>query len=447
MEHRVDRGLAVAVGPSHPTSFQLPRRQPVQAPIGSRIEAAMSRDALRRVAVVDDDPFMVKIMASLIRRVGAYSVQGFESAAIACDAVTAAGAGFDVVVLDLNMPGMDGIEFLHRLAQARCNSALILFSGEADELLRSTERLAIDQGLKVLGHVTKPPQLDVLEALLRGLDEEHIVASIADGHFGPAELLRAIADGEIVSLYKPVIDLRTGNIAVADTRLRWTHPRYGPLGPSAFMHVAHNAGMSVLLARESVAMALAAQQCWRELGCTLRVAIRVSGQALAEGDLADFVFDCASRHGAQPESVVLRLRTADVVSPAPPVAKTLARLRLHRFELALDDFGTGAMPLLQLADLGVAALRIAPKLIERARDGDAGLRALEVCADVAARLQARAVAGGVSSQADWERCRRAGLQFGDGPYISEPLAVHELCDRLSHGRASRCDVPSQTGRT
>ncbi|OIQ85950.1 phytochrome-like protein cph2 [mine drainage metagenome] len=387
-----------------------------------------------RVAVVDDDAFMVTIMSALLRRNGDHEVTGFDDARAACAAITAPGAAFDVVILDLNMPGMDGFEFFHRLAQANASCALILFSGEADEMVRSAERLAAAQGLRVAGHLAKPPTLAPLERLLRRAGEQHIIASIDDDHFGADELLAAIAAGEIFCLYQPVVDLRSARVVGADARLRWSHRQYGLLGPAAFMRVAQRAGMGALLTREALDIALAAQRRWRDAGYALRIAVRVGAQALEDADFPDHVAECCARHGAEPSMVVLRLRTADVAEPSTLVSEVLARLRLRKFELALDDFGSGGMPLLRLDELGLSAIRAAPETLERARDGALQARALEACAAVASVMRTRPVAGGVAPSADRVLCRNAGFALGDGPAFSAPLAADALTAWLAAGK-------------
>ncbi len=388
----------------------------------------MQANPPRRIAVVDDDAFMVRIMTALIRRCGEHEVVGFDDARAACAALTAPQAAFDIVMLDLNMPGMDGFEFFHQLAQAHADCALILFSGETDEVLRSAERLAEAQGLRVVGHLTKPPTLDALETLLSRAGEQHIVASIGEEHFGAEELLAAVAAGEIYCLYQPVVDLRSAQVVGADARLRWRHRQYGPLGPDAFMRLAQRSGMGALLTREALAMALAAQRRWRDAGHALRIAVRVDAQALDDTDFPDHVAECCARHGADPASVVLRLRTADLAAPSTAASEALARLRLRKVELALDDFGSGGMPLLRLDQLGLAAIRVAPAVLARARGGDgaADARVLEACAAVASIMGMRPVIGGVASQAEWALCRKAGFMLGDGPAISAPLADDEF---------------------
>ncbi len=73
---------------------------------------------------------------------------------------------FDVMVLDLTMPDMDGIELISFLAERNCRSTLILISGFDEGLLAIAERLAQERGLNVAGAIHKPIDIDILEGLL-----------------------------------------------------------------------------------------------------------------------------------------------------------------------------------------------------------------------------------------------------------------------------------------
>jgi len=70
------------------------------------------------------------------------------------------------VILDLNMPEMDGIEFLNILASLDEKPALILFSGEDQRLLEVAEDLARDLGVNVVGTISKPIDRDKITSLL-----------------------------------------------------------------------------------------------------------------------------------------------------------------------------------------------------------------------------------------------------------------------------------------
>lgn len=79
---------------------------------------------------------------------------------------------FDVIALDLVMPGMDGIELISHLAKAGCKSGILFISGYNELYLNSARKIAIAKDLRVLGTISKPIRLDELENRLRTALEE-----------------------------------------------------------------------------------------------------------------------------------------------------------------------------------------------------------------------------------------------------------------------------------
>jgi CheY-like chemotaxis protein len=72
----------------------------------------------------------------------------------------------DVVVVDLGVPGCDGIEILRFLAQEKCRAPVIIVSGFERRVIESAMRLGEALGLDMAGHLEKPVRFDELARLL-----------------------------------------------------------------------------------------------------------------------------------------------------------------------------------------------------------------------------------------------------------------------------------------
>jgi CheY-like chemotaxis protein len=118
---------------------------------------------LKRVLVVDDDPEIVTFVREVSEQLG------FE-VSVAHDSVEFkarySAAVPDLIVMDIVMPGEDGIELMRYLADRSCPSRLIIISGYNPLYLRSGETLARDWGLSAVAVLTKPIGLDTLESAL-----------------------------------------------------------------------------------------------------------------------------------------------------------------------------------------------------------------------------------------------------------------------------------------
>lgn len=75
----------------------------------------------------------------------------------------------DIVILDLAMPQVDGIELLHLLAQEHCRALILLMSGLDSGLRNVALRLGEAYQLNMAGIVTKPIRSETLRELLKNL--------------------------------------------------------------------------------------------------------------------------------------------------------------------------------------------------------------------------------------------------------------------------------------
>lgn len=119
--------------------------------------------------VVDDEVFIQKLAVRILGQMGATDVETATNGKEALDHISSAASKPDVLLVDLNMPIMGGVELLRHLAESNFSGAIILVSGSDEETLAVAEGLAKSRDVNVLGYITKPisPQslTDVLNKL------------------------------------------------------------------------------------------------------------------------------------------------------------------------------------------------------------------------------------------------------------------------------------------
>lgn len=98
-----------------------------------------TRQGPRRIAVVDDEPAIQRLARSLLSREG-YQVECFGRAREALDCIQATPYSWDMVILDVVMPEMSGIDLLERIRRIRPDLPAILTSGcDADQIAEQVE--------------------------------------------------------------------------------------------------------------------------------------------------------------------------------------------------------------------------------------------------------------------------------------------------------------------
>jgi CheY-like chemotaxis protein len=132
--------------------------------------APKSLDSIRAL-VVDDDQFQLELNADLLKDLGVSNITTATSGEQALKAVVNAkgSAGFNLMLSDLYMPGMDGFQFMEAVARNGFAGSLIIVSGQGPEVMRSASLVAQLRRFKLIGTLEKPVKKAELSALLSQL--------------------------------------------------------------------------------------------------------------------------------------------------------------------------------------------------------------------------------------------------------------------------------------
>ena len=374
-----------------------------------------------RILVLDDDPFALKLLARQLAGLGVPDVEVFTSGEAALAALERIYAA-DLVLVDLNMPGMDGVEFLRHLGERGYPGSLALVSSEDLRILETAERLADGHGLQVLGHLTKPVAPKPLQDLLARWRSRAPARPVRSKKtYDAQEVRRAIEQHELLNYYQPKVELATGELRGVETLVRWLHPEDGLVFPDQFIGVAEEHGLIDALTRVVLSGALAQAQRWRAGGLSLRVAVNVSMDNVRRLDFADYVASEVERHGLAPSDLILEVTESRLMQDAQNALDVLTRLRLKRFSLSIDDFGTGHSSLTQLRNIPFDELKIDQSFVHGAAQDGTRRAIFEASLNIARQLGMTSVAEGVEDAADWAYLQSAGCDLAQGYFIAKPM--------------------------
>jgi EAL domain-containing protein (putative c-di-GMP-specific phosphodiesterase class I)/FixJ family two-component response regulator len=385
------------------------------------------RDTSTSVMVLDDEPFALKLLTRQLLNLGYTNVLPFERGEDALAALASCSGTVGIVCCDLQMPGMDGVEFVRRLSSVGFQGALILVSGEDARLLGSVERLAKAQRLNVLGAVRKPISPDRLrEVLGTVIPTARAAAGFAPKSYELDDVRRAIEAGELVNHYQPKVSMSTGAVVGVETLVRWQHPVDGLVYPDRFIGIAEQQGLIDTLTQVVMRRALHDGAGWNTGRLRLHIAVNVSTTNLAALDFPDRVEAAAAEAKFALTGLVLEVTESQAVKNPMAVLDILTRLRLKRVVLSIDDFGTGYSSLAQLVDLPFNELKIDRGFVNGAATDAACRVVVEASLDVARRLGMSTVAEGVETESDWNSLRAAGCDMAQGYFIGRPMPAERL---------------------
>ena len=374
-----------------------------------------------RAMVIDDDAFMLKIMQRILAVQGISQISICGSGQEALVQLKTAPGAVDLILLDLNMPEMDGIEFVRNLNPDFFSGSVILISGEDERMLISAEKLVAARQISILGHLQKPVTQDALLGLLRHWVPQKKFIPAALKTYSAEALAQAIARSELFNCYQPIVSLKSGKVECVEVLVRWQHPEDGIVGPDLFIPLAEDHGLIDDLANYVLSEALVQHKKWLELGISLPMAINVSMENLASLEFADTFSNIMADAGILAKDITLEITESRAMKDPVITLDTLARLRLKRFVLSIDDFGTGHSSLAQLRDIPFDEFKIDKSFVTGAW-ADNRIRVMfETSLNLAKQLNMKVVAEGIETEKDWDFVRRAQCDYGQGYFIAKPM--------------------------
>lgn len=387
------------------------------------------------VLLVDDDLFMLGMQSRMLRSMG-YPMIGTASSGEAALALLLKSPGaVDVILCDLNMPGMDGIEFLQRLNKSAFHGSVILLSGEGVRIMHTVQRLLAGGQLVILGALEKPAGRTALRALLDCWKPPMAAAIVPDKPlFTGPDVQLANREGQWVLHYQPKVDLKTGTLVGMEALVRWNHPRHGLVYPDRFIEIAEECGAIDALTDWVLREALGQLAHWRREGLELHMAVNVSMENLLSDNFSRRVGAMVSNSCSTPHELTLEITESRLMSASPVPLANLARLRMQRFGLSIDDFGTGHSSLAQLRDVPFTELKIDRGFVHGARHNQIIRPMLEGSIGIAKRLEMQSVAEGVETEEDWQLLREIGCDLAQGWFIARPMAQHQVPTWLEQWR-------------
>lgn len=380
-----------------------------------------------KILVVDDDSFMHKLLNHMLADLGYTKVYNAENGQDALEHVDSPDGSPNLILLDINMPEMDGIEFVRHLVKRSYTGCLIFISGEGERTMQAVERLAQAHKFTVLGYLPKPASAEQLARLIeKWIPPSQEKSKVQKKIYGPDEVRLAINRGELFNNYQPKVEISTKRVIGVETLVRWRHPRDGIVFPDQFINVAEANDLIDDLTLVVLTGALAQAKVWSEGGLKLQVAVNLSMKNLHSLDFPELVTGLAAKAGVPPHMVELEVTESSLMEDVRAPLEILTRLRLKRFRLSIDDFGTGNSSLVQLRDLPFDELKIDQSFVHGAWNKEKLRAIFDSSLDLGKQLWMSVVVEGVEDNADWDFLRQTTCDIAQGYFIAKPMSGDEL---------------------
>jgi EAL domain-containing protein (putative c-di-GMP-specific phosphodiesterase class I)/ActR/RegA family two-component response regulator len=374
------------------------------------------------VLVIDDDAIQREILSRILKLAGYTTILTAANGKEALECMAAHGAYIGLLVCDLQMPGMDGMELLRHIGESAHKPAVIISSGTESRILSSVELMVKAVGLNVLGSLPKPVSREAMSRLLDRYMHTPVVVPLANNIvLRPSDVDRAFEAGEFEPYFQPKVSLATGKLIGVEVLSRWTHPEHGVLRPADFLPLIESQNKLGQLTRTVIASAIRHAADWKKSGTSLTINVNLSLSAIDNVSLCEETLALLSANDMQPRDLTFEIVETAAMTDIGRTLETMNRLRLNGFGLSIDDFGTGYSSYEQLSRIPFTELKIDRSFVRGVAHAPRLAALVRSCIDLAARLNLNVVAEGVESQDDWEFLANAGANEAQGYFIATPM--------------------------
>ncbi|MFI4939605.1 MAG: EAL domain-containing protein [Burkholderiales bacterium] len=404
------------------------------------------------ILVVEDDDFQRQMLVKMLASLGATLITEATNGRQALEIIRNSKArAVDIVLCDLNMPEMDGMEFLRHLGEENHNVSIVITSALDGRLLASVGTMTRMYGIKLLGTIEKPIMLESLNLLFARYERSETAShqNAATISFSLEEILQGIRDHQFVPFFQPKVDLQSGRIVGAEALARWIHPQYGIVAPVFFIPQLEQSANIDELTFLMLEKSAAASRQLIDQGDVLTISVNLSLVSLDDSGLADKLTRLVRHAGIDPQYIVLEITESAAISDVARVLENLARLCMNGFALSIDDYGTGYSSMQQLTRIAFSELKIDQSFVKDFTDNPALSVIVESSIDMAHKLLMKSVAEGVETQQDWDTLLRMRCDTGQGYFIAKPMnaaAFLEFVRTYNYKPAATLAPPQQDHR-
>jgi EAL domain-containing protein (putative c-di-GMP-specific phosphodiesterase class I)/DNA-binding NarL/FixJ family response regulator len=418
-----------------------------------------------RILVADDEPDLLELLRINLEAQG-HQVQQASDGTQALALATASRP--DLVILDVMMPGLDGLEVLRALRGQPGNADLpvVLLSARGSD---SEVFEGWSSGANY--YITKPFDIDDLLSFIEeissqsptvdegGLDTD--IASAAEASSDdvaplPApltseqreqlelDLYGALASGQFFLVYQPTFELRNLSVTGVEALIRWRHPIWGTVQPADFIPLLEQTGLMSEVGRWVLHDACRQTAIWCAEGYQLTVSVNVSAGQLETDALVDHVEDALTKSGLDHGSLMIDIPETALMGEPTALIGRLKSLKKLGVRIAIDDFGPGDLSLATLTQLPADALKFHRSFMSGITGSTASAELMRSLVQVGETLGLATLAKGIEQQEQLLQLQRGDCAGGQGFLFGPSLdaeAVRRLLDTWAVRDSTAADEP------
>jgi predicted signal transduction protein with EAL and GGDEF domain len=237
------------------------------------------------------------------------------------------------------------------------------------------------------------------------------------------DLRQAIAAGQIVPFYQPVMGLDREQLLGFEILARWVHPTRGMVPPDQFIPIAEDTGVI-----GEITYALLRQACRQALSWPghLTLAVNIAPTQLKDPKFVERVLAILRETGIAPQRLEVEITETALVTDLEAAKAALEALQAAGVSIALDDFGTGYSSLYHLRELHFDKIKIDRSFVMSMQRNAESAKIIEAVVSLGKSLGMPAVAEGIETRATLNELVHLGCKLGQGYLFSAPVPASQV---------------------
>lgn len=381
-----------------------------------------------QVVLIDDDQYQLNVLTQQLAANGIRNITTCTNGLEAIDQLANKSFYDALILLDLNMPIMDGVAFISLLKDTPFTGSILLISSANERIQNATVRMTSSYGLSVLGQIQKPITTEQLKKYLDIYSNGAPRVKIKKRQIVYTEdrLRQALETGELITEYQPQVNVKNGEFIGVEALVRWAHPDDGLIQPDQFIPLAEDSNLIDEIFHYVLDQAFTDWSLFRKNGLDITLSINISIANLNSTNIIYLIESTLKEAGIPPDKLILEVTESQLIKEYPLVLNILTSLRLRGVNLSIDDFGTGHSTIAQLQDIPFNELKLDKSFVHNAFKDKTIFGIFSGSMQLAINLDIDVKAEGVENIHDWIFLSNSSCHIAQGFFISKAMPAHFL---------------------
>lgn len=289
-----------------------------------------------RILIADDEAGLTEIIGAVAEDLG-FQVTVVHEGNEVVNRVAAVDPG--IIMLDLRMPGADGVEVMKQLAEIGISASILLMSGLGQSTLNSVEHVGKEKNLNMIGSLSKPLLPDDIEAALmpllnRDSGEEQSaekMSSAFDSGFGLRTRFLPHAN----------FDEAAGQSNRVTLEATFTLDNREEIAQEKLFDWACSSGISKWLLQQILHDALQSPAGQTQTNDNLVLGFRLDNEKLVDENTIEYLSSLLDSYNFARDHFVLEIDDKEINRNYASAAELLSRLRIKGFRIAVSTRFSG----------------------------------------------------------------------------------------------------------